>query len=385
MSAARMQRVKPFPVNRLARLRRAELELLERLEPAAWLPAVEGVADELARRIGLGGAALELARVEALRTEAVRADWAGSWRFAVFADPVAGRQGFLALDPLLLGRLQACLASGRQALPGAGELASGDRGRLAALLCAGLVELGEIDRGWSGWRYLGLLESAGALGRSLGDARWLLGCWLKLQPGWDAGFAVWLEPERSLQRRRPDRGTPPPVALWLGQLEVSAARLLGSSRLGLDELRALAAGDVVLLQQVTPDDRLVLRAGRLRLDAVAAGHGWRIEGIERRPEGADMADEDIVKVAATDEAPVAAEELPVTLTAEAGRVDLTVGQLSGLRAGDVLTLPDALLGPVALRAGERLVARGELVDVEGRRGVRLLEIGAAGGGDAAAA
>ena len=99
-----------------------------------------------------------------------------------------------------------------------------------------------------------------------------------------------------------------------------------------------------------------------------------------------MVDEDIVKVAATDEAPVAAEELPVTLTAEAGRVDLTVGQLSGLRAGDVLTLPDALLGPVALRAGDRLVARGELVDVEGRRGVRLLEIGAAaGGGDAAAA
>lgn len=67
-------------------------------------------------------------------------------------------------------------------------------------------------------------------------------------------------------------------------------------------------------------------------------------------------------------------ELPVPLTVEAGQVELTVAQVADLKAGDVLRLPDAVLGPVSLRAGGRLVARGELVEVEGRRGVRVLEL-----------
>lgn len=67
-------------------------------------------------------------------------------------------------------------------------------------------------------------------------------------------------------------------------------------------------------------------------------------------------------------------KLPVEITAEAGRVMLTVAQLTKLAAGDVLTLPEAVLGPVELRAGSALVARGELVDVDGRRGVRIIEV-----------
>jgi flagellar motor switch/type III secretory pathway protein FliN len=39
-----------------------------------------------------------------------------------------------------------------------------------------------------------------------------------------------------------------------------------------------------------------------------------------------------------------------------------------------VTLSGDVLGPVELRAGSTLVARGELVDVEGRRGVRILEV-----------
>ena len=66
--------------------------------------------------------------------------------------------------------------------------------------------------------------------------------------------------------------------------------------------------------------------------------------------------------------------LPVEITAEAGKVEMTVSQVASLTAGDVVTLPAAVLGPLELRAGSTLVARGELVDVDGRRGVRILEV-----------
>jgi type III secretion protein Q len=60
---------------------------------------------------------------------------------------------------------------------------------------------------------------------------------------------------------------------------------------------------------------------------------------------------------------------------ELARVELTVAQLASLRAGEVLTTGTMVGTQVALRAGDRVVARGELVDVEGELGVRILELG----------
>ena len=56
-----------------------------------------------------------------------------------------------------------------------------------------------------------------------------------------------------------------------------------------------------------------------------------------------------------------ADDLPVEVVVEVGRLRLTGAQVLEL-------------GPVELRVGDRLIARGELVDVEGEAGVRLSEV-----------
>jgi len=67
-------------------------------------------------------------------------------------------------------------------------------------------------------------------------------------------------------------------------------------------------------------------------------------------------------------------ELPVQITCEIGRVTLTAREILELRPGAVVPVGRPLAGPVDLTAGGRVIARGELVDVEGELGVRVTEV-----------
>jgi type III secretion system YscQ/HrcQ family protein len=67
-------------------------------------------------------------------------------------------------------------------------------------------------------------------------------------------------------------------------------------------------------------------------------------------------------------------ELPVQVTCEIGRVTLSAREILELRPGSVLPVGRPLAGPVDLTAGGRVLAHGELVDVEGEIGVRITEI-----------
>ena len=69
-----------------------------------------------------------------------------------------------------------------------------------------------------------------------------------------------------------------------------------------------------------------------------------------------------------------ADRLPVELTVELGRIQLTAAEFLELEAGDVLTLDHPTAVPLDLRVGDRLLGRGQLVDVEGEAGVQVLEI-----------
>jgi type III secretion system YscQ/HrcQ family protein len=77
----------------------------------------------------------------------------------------------------------------------------------------------------------------------------------------------------------------------------------------------------------------------------------------------------------TETAPVAsAGEVPATLTVEIGRVSLPLARLADLRPGDVIELDRDPSEPVELTSGGRLVARGELVQVEDQLGVRVTTV-----------
>ncbi|MEN2747877.1 FliM/FliN family flagellar motor switch protein [Sphingomonas sp. T9W2] len=70
------------------------------------------------------------------------------------------------------------------------------------------------------------------------------------------------------------------------------------------------------------------------------------------------------------------DSVAVELDAHLGQAKMTVGALTALKPGAVVPLEAALNHPIELRLGEAIVARGELVAVDDRFGVRLTEIAA---------
>jgi flagellar motor switch protein FliN len=74
------------------------------------------------------------------------------------------------------------------------------------------------------------------------------------------------------------------------------------------------------------------------------------------------------------DAGLAPTEIPVTLTVELGRVNLTLARLADLQPGDVIELGRHSREPVELTSGGRLVARGELVQIDTELGVRVTHV-----------
>ena len=70
-------------------------------------------------------------------------------------------------------------------------------------------------------------------------------------------------------------------------------------------------------------------------------------------------------------------DLNVTLQARLGDAVMPVAELLALRAGSVLSLETRLNEPVELYLNDALIGRGEIVAVDDRFGVRILEIAAA--------
>ena len=66
-------------------------------------------------------------------------------------------------------------------------------------------------------------------------------------------------------------------------------------------------------------------------------------------------------------------DAPVVVRVEMGSVTLTAKEWAGLAAGDVIAMGKRVAEPVVLRVAGVEVARGELVDIEGELGVRILE------------
>jgi type III secretion system YscQ/HrcQ family protein len=67
-------------------------------------------------------------------------------------------------------------------------------------------------------------------------------------------------------------------------------------------------------------------------------------------------------------------DVPVTLTVELGRLNLSLRQVADLKPGDVLELGRRPSEPVELTSGGRLVARGELVQIDTELGVRVTNV-----------
>jgi flagellar motor switch protein FliN len=69
-------------------------------------------------------------------------------------------------------------------------------------------------------------------------------------------------------------------------------------------------------------------------------------------------------------------DVAVTLQARLGSVDMSLAELLALRAGSVVELRTKLSEPIELYLNDAIVARGEIVAVDDRFGIRIVEISA---------
>jgi type III secretion system YscQ/HrcQ family protein len=204
----------------------------------------------------------------------------------------------------------------------------------------------------------------------------------------DAGCLVW----PAGVRLGADRGT---VRLWLplgrrpaGQrgaaslspvlraLPLTCTLEVGWATVAGGLLATVRPGDVLVLDEVLEpgEARLRVAAGR-RVSATGRLEGthFTVGRVVTRPEPAVRQGE--VLDEATDEGALErVGDAPVELSVEVARLTLTVAELSALRPGQVLVTGAAVGGQVTLRAGDRAIAEGELVDVEGEIGVRVLRL-----------
>lgn len=65
---------------------------------------------------------------------------------------------------------------------------------------------------------------------------------------------------------------------------------------------------------------------------------------------------------------------PVMVRLELGAVEMTAAQWSQLRPGDIVESGRAVGAPVQLRAGGQLLAEGQLIQIEGQIGVKILRV-----------
>jgi flagellar motor switch protein FliN/FliY len=213
-----------------------------------------------------------------------------------------------------------------------------------------------------------------------------------------AGLVRLLVTEEVLDHSRPSRSRQLRAARAgrLAAIEIELPVVLGRFCLTALEMEHLGEGDVILAECCAHPPETPLRArvsvGERWLPAVVeenrvtltgpcqrqhrGGHGMSStaeSGPDGSSSGADSGSPGAPRSGARNRNSLV-DELPLEVVVELGRLKLKGAQLLDLGPGDVLTLDRPVMGPIDLRIGDRLIAKGELVSVEGEAGVRLIEV-----------
>jgi type III secretion protein Q len=150
------------------------------------------------------------------------------------------------------------------------------------------------------------------------------------------------------------------------------------------QLSALALGDVVVPEhcRLAPGadgwqgevELHVMGSQRARFLCKARGSALAIETLKLTGEPV-MTEAKRIETEALDTGGAAlAGDAPIALCLELARFTLTLEELSRLRPGELLSTGRAIGESVTLCAAGRAIARGELVDIDGDVGLRVLEL-----------
>lgn len=165
-------------------------------------------------------------------------------------------------------------------------------------------------------------------------------------------------------------------------LPVTLAAVVERLRVTVGEVAALSAGDVIVLETADPFGVVLEAEG---VPVFSGRCGKRGNGLafllEKKCEEVGSLEKvevpELLSVEAKEETPLGMaklKSLPVRLTVEVGRVVKPLSEVAALRAGDVIQLNRPAADYVDVLANGVVVARGEVVEVSGRYGVRISEI-----------
>jgi len=192
----------------------------------------------------------------------------------------------------------------------------------------------------------------------------------------------------------PELDRTPPLAAMdtlhrLGDTPLSLPVVIGHGTARAAELTGLGEGDVVVVEHRLDGCALIAAGASSGTRAIEIEPG-RVRVLEGRVElaaasppndnGEPMTSPSdtsaTMQLPALEEGARLAEdlaELPLAVRVELGSATLAAREWATLAPGDVITLDRRVGDPVSLRIGTRVVARGELVEVDGAIGVRITE------------
>ncbi len=175
----------------------------------------------------------------------------------------------------------------------------------------------------------------------------------------------------------------------LGAVPIALPLLVGTCLVDRATLDALRTGDVLLVPECVLDRAagaivghvaIVPPNGELGLPADLGADGRLVLGsgpLESHPWDRPLGE---TMTAESNPTLQVLEEAPLVVRVELGAVEMSAREWAALAPGDVVTLGRKLGDPAILRVGGVEVARGEIVQVDGEYGVRILRGGDEGRG-----
>ena len=367
--------IQPFPWDRIPRYDAAQAAATNQCARLAGARGIDVAGDLREMFAGLGFETLELnlAHIAAHRGAIFQPELGLGYATNFFV-PGVGAHGAVAVDHSLV-------TTALTTIGGAPGVA---------------VALDDWDFGLVTWlllRVLGVLAGAGAppvtlvAGRRPPEriAEEVAGPWvihelvvdvrLDGQRGWARIFL----PDATLAHLL-QNATPPPLAATPAAFRVPLALRLvaGTARLTRNEVTTLSPGDVVLFDahgvktaalEPTSGGRVALGGHWLEAEVAFEQGRWQFGINDITPRGdRAMSGESMTTTQLGADAVLAVE-------AVVGRTTMTFSDIARLKPGQILVADRSIGEPIDIVVGGAVVARGELVDVEGRLGVRVLTLG----------
>ena len=408
-------RHKPYRFSRLPKVSRAQVLLTERIE---WLMPAAGGDHDTAQAVSARmkdlldeEVRLQLDHIQVVPPVHLRKIAAEPTFLAVLSPAPQRTRGLLEID------LGLCHASIDKLLGGAGDatglrpLTDIEEGVMGFIILEALKTLApNLDQGLPRPRLEGCAHSVDEAVALLGEEQQVVVVQLKATLGPQAGFLRLFIPASVVGMTNPPGEGPERRARRLVDVERNLGRLkavktwlvaeIGQAEISSRDLRGVRTGDVVLVDELTVrhdkgeggNARLRVgtgRAGRLLAEiSLEDGHyKAKISGYQAGEEpkvapeaqeantnpGASEGNADVSE-SAQGEGSDLLNDIPLQIAVELARVPVTAEQVVALKTGQVLDLNKVPGEPVEMSVNGKVVARGEIVEIEGHLGVRILSL-----------